>query len=124
MTMESRRIPGQLRYVAITGNMAFVLWIPYNGINEGLGGPRDEVLAYINPVLLLLLNVFTVGRSHSTPELAPPRSAWRPRAHRSAHSGGSHPALSQRGYLSVRLDPAVATDCGLRYMLNVTTGND
>ena len=55
------KIGRTLRYVAIGGNIVFVLWILYNGINEGFKGTRLETLTYIGLVILLLLNVFLVS---------------------------------------------------------------
>jgi hypothetical protein len=52
-----------LRYVAIAGNMLFVLWILYNGMNEGFRGTRPEVISYIGLVLLLVFNsLLLIGR--------------------------------------------------------------
>jgi hypothetical protein len=59
--MESRKIPNLLRYVAIAGNMLFVLWILYNGMSEGFRGTRIEVISYVGLVVLLLLNVLVIS---------------------------------------------------------------
>ena len=59
--MDSRKTPSLLRYVAIAGNIVFVLWILYNGISEGFKGTRLEVLSYVGLVVLLLLNVFLIS---------------------------------------------------------------
>jgi hypothetical protein len=56
-----------LRHVAIAGNMLFVLWILYNGMNEGFRGTRPEVISYIGLVLLLVLNsLLLIGRKGKT----------------------------------------------------------
>ena len=56
-----------LRYVAIAGNMLFVLWILYNGIGEGFRGTRLEVASYIGLVVLLVLNaLLLIGRQRRT----------------------------------------------------------
>ena len=45
-----------LKYVAITGNIILVLWILYNGMNEGFTGSALEKLSYIGLMGLLILN--------------------------------------------------------------------
>jgi hypothetical protein len=47
-----------LRYLAIAGNVAFVLWILRNGINEGFKATPVEIVSYVGLVILLLLNTF------------------------------------------------------------------
>ena len=48
-----------LRYVAITGNVLFFLWILYNGIDEGpQGATIYQVISYIGLIFLLILNTF------------------------------------------------------------------
>jgi amino acid permease len=44
-----------LRYLAILGNIVFVLWILYNGIDEGFQGTRVQIASYIALILLLIL---------------------------------------------------------------------
>jgi hypothetical protein len=46
-----------LRYVAILGNIMFILWITYNGIDEGFKGTVYQKLSYIGLVSLLILNI-------------------------------------------------------------------
>jgi hypothetical protein len=55
-------VPDLLRYITIAGNLLFVLWILYNGINEGFKGTSVEILSYLGLVVLLLLNVLLIGR--------------------------------------------------------------
>jgi len=56
-----------LCYVAIAGNILFVLWILYNGMNEGFRGTRLEVVSYIGLIALLVLNaVLLIGRQRRT----------------------------------------------------------
>ena len=46
-----------LRYLAIAGNIVFVLWILYNGIDEGFQATAPtQILLYIGMMLLLSLN--------------------------------------------------------------------
>jgi hypothetical protein len=45
-----------LRYAAILGNIIIILWITYNGIDEGFQGTRMQIVSYVSMVLLLSLN--------------------------------------------------------------------
>ena len=51
-----------LSFIAITGNILFVLWILRNGINEGFRETPLEVVSYISLMILLLLNAFLFYR--------------------------------------------------------------
>lgn len=51
-----------LRSLAIVGNGLFILWITYNGINEGFSGTLPEIVSYICLVLLLGLNILLLSR--------------------------------------------------------------
>jgi hypothetical protein len=46
-----------LRYAAILGNILFILWITFNGIDEGFRGTIYQKLSYIGLVSLLILNI-------------------------------------------------------------------
>ncbi|MGI9034500.1 MAG: hypothetical protein ACR2GD_00545 [Pyrinomonadaceae bacterium] len=55
-----------LRYIAIAGNIIFVLWILVNAIDEGFSGVgRVEIVSYIGLLFLLTLNVFLLCRQQS-----------------------------------------------------------
>ena len=58
--MENSNIYNLFRYIAITGNVIFVLWILYNGINEGFQGTPLEIVSYIGLMILLFLNAFLI----------------------------------------------------------------
>jgi len=45
-----------LAYLAITGNILFVLWITYNAIDEGFSGTAVQIASYVGIMLLLILN--------------------------------------------------------------------
>jgi hypothetical protein len=45
-----------LRPVAIVGNGLFILWITYNGVNEGFRGTGPEIVSSVCLILLLALN--------------------------------------------------------------------
>ncbi len=44
------------RYLAIVGNMVFILWIFINGIYEGFIGNIMQVISYIGVVGVLVMN--------------------------------------------------------------------
>ena len=55
-----------LRLVAIIGNAIFVLWILYNGIEEGSQGTTIyQIVSYISLIFLLILNAFLLYSSQS-----------------------------------------------------------
>ncbi len=45
-----------LKYLALTGNSLFILWLLYNGMNEGWRATPYQLISYIALVFLLLLN--------------------------------------------------------------------
>lgn len=45
-----------LRYLALTGNTLFILWITYRDIGQGFHGTPMQAVSYIFIVFLLLLN--------------------------------------------------------------------
>jgi hypothetical protein len=47
---------------AIMGNGLFILWITYNGINEGFAGTLPEKVSYICLLVLLGLNTVLLAR--------------------------------------------------------------
>ena len=55
-----------LRSAAIAGNAFFVLWILYNGIDEGFQGATIyQIVSYIGIIFLLILNSFLLFRTQS-----------------------------------------------------------
>jgi hypothetical protein len=58
--MGSKRLITFVKYAAITGNSLFVLWILYNGINEGFRGTTLEIISYIGLLALLTVNSFII----------------------------------------------------------------
>jgi hypothetical protein len=46
------------RNIALAGNILFVLWMLYNGINEGFRGTAYQIMSYIG--LTLLLGLYSV----------------------------------------------------------------
>jgi hypothetical protein len=65
--MNTKLILKLLRYAAIFGNVIFILWITYNGIDEGFRGTPYQIISYIGLVMLLSLNsvLLFLYRNHS-----------------------------------------------------------
>jgi hypothetical protein len=59
--MNSGRLISLLKYIAIAGNIIFVLWILYNGFNEGFKATGPEMVSYVGLILLLALNCILLG---------------------------------------------------------------
>lgn len=50
-----------LRYIAITGNIIYILWIVYNGIDEGARNVgKVEAVSLLGLLFLLTLNVIII----------------------------------------------------------------
>jgi len=45
-----------LKVLAVAGNALFILWMLYNGIDEGFRASAYQLASYIGLTLLLLLN--------------------------------------------------------------------
>ena len=57
-----KEIKNTLTILAIAGNILFILWILYNGINEGFKATLLEKVFYIGLMGLLAINsIFLVG---------------------------------------------------------------
>ncbi len=54
-----------LLYLAVGGNVLFVLWILANGIDEGFQARGPQIASYVGLVGLLLLNSFLLLRRRS-----------------------------------------------------------
>jgi hypothetical protein len=50
------------RYIAIAGNVIFVLWMLSNGWDEGWRGTPYQIASYIGLILLLALNTLLLLR--------------------------------------------------------------
>ena len=51
-----------LKYLAIAGNVLFILWLAYNGIDEGFKASNYQFISYITLIALLLLNIYFLSR--------------------------------------------------------------
>jgi membrane protein implicated in regulation of membrane protease activity len=52
----------QIITLAIVGDIAFMLWITFNAIDEGFSGTAVQLAAYIGLMLLLALNAWLLTR--------------------------------------------------------------
>ena len=48
---------------AVAGNILFILWILFNGINEGFQGTIIEKISYISLMGLMAVNAFLLIRN-------------------------------------------------------------
>jgi hypothetical protein len=63
MGMNDLPKPSLLVKLALTGNILFVLWMLFNGIDEGFrGSTGPEIASYIGLTLLLALNSWLLLR--------------------------------------------------------------
>jgi len=71
------KVPQWLRYLAVAGNMIYVLWIVYNAIDDGFRTRGVELVSLLGLLLLLVLNVVLLSRDgvwsgHSQPKESRP----------------------------------------------------
>lgn len=69
--MENEKSPliELFSWAAIAGNILFVLWILYNGINENFQGTVIEKISYISLMALLTINAFLLLRKAGSKRL-------------------------------------------------------
>jgi hypothetical protein len=53
---------GLLTFVAVAGNALFILWMLYNGMDEGWRATPYQLLSYAGLSLLLVLNTYLLLR--------------------------------------------------------------
>ncbi len=58
--MQNTNLNFLLRFAAISGNVLFILWVTYNGINEGFRGTVPQKISYAGLMCLLLLNCYLI----------------------------------------------------------------
>jgi len=63
MKNEKSPLTEMLAILAIAGNILFVLWILYNGINENFQGTTIEKISYVTLMGLLAVNAFLLIRN-------------------------------------------------------------
>jgi hypothetical protein len=57
-SIKMNEINKYLKVLAVSGNLLFILWILYNGINESFAGTLPEKISYIVLIGLLAVNSF------------------------------------------------------------------
>lgn len=64
-TIKKRKLPliTLFTWCAIAGNIVFILWIIFNGIDEGFKATLPEKISYLTLIALLITNVFIILRS-------------------------------------------------------------
>jgi hypothetical protein len=50
------------KYVAILGNVLFIAWIWWNGIDEGFKATPLQLVSYLSLTALLILNIYFLTR--------------------------------------------------------------
>jgi hypothetical protein len=56
----------EFKYLVIIGNVLFILWILYNGIDERFkGATPTQAVSYISLITLLILNIFLLSRKNN-----------------------------------------------------------
>ncbi len=50
------------RYVAVVGNVIFILWITFNAIDSGFRGTIYEKISGIGLIFLLTLNILLITK--------------------------------------------------------------
>ena len=54
-----------LGYIAIIGNVLFILWISFNGMDEGFKASLIQKISYLGILVLLILNSILIGRKNN-----------------------------------------------------------
>jgi len=60
--MKNNSLYNLLKYLAIAGNVLFILWVTYNGIDEGFSGTLVQKVSYVGLMLLLALDTVLILR--------------------------------------------------------------
>jgi hypothetical protein len=61
-----RRVPEWLRFVAIAGNVLYLLWVMYNGVSEGFRGTPVYIVTMIGVMGLFVLNAVILALDRSS----------------------------------------------------------
>lgn len=64
---QYKEIKSALTLLAIIGNILFILWILYNGMNEEFAATRMEKIRYLGMVVILAINVILLGTHKRQP---------------------------------------------------------
>jgi hypothetical protein len=60
--MKRTSLSTLFKYLAIAGNVLFILWVTYNGIDDGFSGALVQKMSYAGLLLLLVLNTVLILR--------------------------------------------------------------
>ena len=60
--MSTKKVSTFLRTIALIGNVLYILWITWNGIDEGFAGTIVQKVSYIGIIILLILNIALISR--------------------------------------------------------------
>ena len=60
--MKNINLSTLFKYLAIAGNVLFILWVTYNGIDEGFSGTLVQKVSYVGLMLLLALDTVLILR--------------------------------------------------------------
>ena len=60
--MKNINLYNLFKYVAIAGNVLFILWVTYNGIDEGFSGTLVQKVSYVGLLFLLALDTVLILR--------------------------------------------------------------
>ena len=58
--MKNISLYNLFKYLATAGNVLFILWVTYNGIDEGFNGTLVQKVSYVGLMLLLVLNTVLI----------------------------------------------------------------
>ncbi len=64
--MKNINLYNLFKYVAIAGNVLFILWVTYNGIDEGFRGTMVQKASYVGLMLLLVLDTVLILRKENS----------------------------------------------------------
>ena len=64
--MLSKQFIALLRFAAISGNVLFVLWVTFNGWQQGFSGSIYQKLSWVGLITLLSINSFLILRKPNT----------------------------------------------------------
>jgi len=65
--MISKQFIALLRFAAISGNILFVLWVTFNGWQQGFSGSIYQKLSWVGLTLLLSIDSFLILRKPNAP---------------------------------------------------------
>jgi hypothetical protein len=60
--MKTNSLLQPLKYLAVAGNILFVLWLLYNGIDEGFRASAYQLMSYVGLTLLALNSVLLFAK--------------------------------------------------------------